>query len=63
MRTRTVVAFVALLAAVGLSATAGAAPTHAKKLLAGPGVDTKRKTIHVSALLPLTGPQDGHQIL
>jgi len=57
-----VLPLVALLA-VGLGATSSAAPTHAKKLLAGPGVDTKRKTIHVSALLPLTGPQDGHQIL
>ena len=63
MRTRIVVALAALLAVVGLSATAVGAPTHAKKLLAGPGIDTKRKTIHVSALLPLTGPQDGHQIL
>lgn len=58
-----IAAVAALAAVVGLSATAGAAPTHATKLLAGPGVDTKRKTIHVSALLPLTGPQDGHQIL
>jgi ABC-type branched-subunit amino acid transport system substrate-binding protein len=63
LRMRIVAAVVALFAVVGLSATASAAPAHANKLLAGPGVDTKHKTIHVSALLPLTGPQDGHQIL
>lgn len=61
MRTR-IVAALAAFAAVAFSATAYGAPTHAQ-LKVGPGIDTKHKTIHVSALLPLTGPQDGHQIL
>jgi ABC-type branched-subunit amino acid transport system substrate-binding protein len=65
VRTRIVAALVALAAVVGLSAAASAAPTQgdAAKLVGGPGVDTKKKTIHVSALLPLTGPQAGPEIL
>lgn len=65
LRTRVAAALVAATALAGVTATAIAAPVHSQgtKLKVGPGVDTAHKTIHVSALLPLTGPQDGHQIL
>ena len=65
LKTRIAAALVVVTALAGVAATAMAAPvhSHSAKLKVGPGVDTKKKTIHVSALLPLTGPQDGHQIL
>jgi ABC-type branched-subunit amino acid transport system substrate-binding protein len=65
VRTRIAVPLVALVAAVGLTAIASAAPTggEARRPIVGPGVDVTRKTIHVSALLPLTGPQAGPEIL
>jgi ABC-type branched-subunit amino acid transport system substrate-binding protein len=65
LRKRIAAAVVAVTVVVGASTTAIAAPLHGQsaKLKVGPGVDTKHKKIHVSALLPLTGAQDGHQIL
>ena len=65
LRTRVAAALVAVVALAGVGAAAYAAPAHndVTKLKGGPGIDTKRKIIHVSALLPLTGPQAGPEIL